>query len=139
MCGSMADLDALQAICKEKNLVLLEDACQSIGASFKGKSLGTLGDAGAFSFDFVKTITCAEGGAVTTNDKSVYEKCDGFTDHGHDHLGADRGAISTLSLYNYRFLNCTQQWALHRSVNWISFWLSKKESRAAQIHPRKNS
>src|SRR5215211_8421135 len=54
MCGSMADMDALQVICKEHNLLLLEDACQSIGASYKGKSLGTIGDAGTFSFDFVK-------------------------------------------------------------------------------------
>src|SRR5215211_3659671 len=54
MCGSMADMDALQLICKEHNLLLLEDACQSIGASYKGKSLGTIGDAGTFSFDFVK-------------------------------------------------------------------------------------
>jgi 8-amino-3,8-dideoxy-alpha-D-manno-octulosonate transaminase len=92
MCGSMANLDALAAICKEHNLLLLEDACQSIGASYKGKALGTIGHAGTFSFDFVKMITCAEGGVVMTNDKDVYIKSDGYTDHGHDHLGADRGA-----------------------------------------------
>lgn len=92
MCGSMANLDALAAICKEHNLLLLEDACQSIGASYKGKSLGTIGHAGTFSFDFVKMITCAEGGVVMTNDKDVYIKSDGYTDHGHDHLGVDRGA-----------------------------------------------
>jgi 8-amino-3,8-dideoxy-alpha-D-manno-octulosonate transaminase len=92
MCGSMADLDALQQICKEHNLILLEDACQSIGAKYKGRSLGTIGDAGTFSFDFVKTITCAEGGVVMTNNEKVYIKCDGYTDHGHDHKGVDRGA-----------------------------------------------
>ncbi len=72
MCGSMADMDALVSICKEHELVLLEDACQSIGASYKGKHVGTIGNAGTFSFDFVKTITCGEGGAVMTNDKDVY-------------------------------------------------------------------
>ncbi|MBL7759477.1 MAG: DegT/DnrJ/EryC1/StrS family aminotransferase [Sediminibacterium sp.] len=92
MCGSMANLDALAEICKEYNLLLLEDACQSIGASYKGKALGTIGHAGTFSFDFVKMITCAEGGVVMTNDKDVYIKSDGYTDHGHDHLGVDRGA-----------------------------------------------
>jgi 8-amino-3,8-dideoxy-alpha-D-manno-octulosonate transaminase len=71
MCGSMADLDALQAICKEHDLLLLEDACQAIGGTYKGKHLGTIGDAGTFSFDFVKTITCAEGGVVMTNRKEV--------------------------------------------------------------------
>jgi 8-amino-3,8-dideoxy-alpha-D-manno-octulosonate transaminase len=103
MCGSMADLDALQEICKEHDLILLEDACQSIGASYKGKMVGTIGAAGTFSFDFVKTMTCGEGGAVMTNDKDVYTKCDGYTDHGHDHLGVDRGAdLHPFLGYNYR-------------------------------------
>ena len=92
MCGSMADVDALMKICKEHNLIFLEDACQSIGASYKGKFLGTIGDAGTFSFDFVKIMTCGEGGAVMTNKEDVYIKCDGYSDHGHDHKGNDRGA-----------------------------------------------
>ncbi len=103
MCGSMADIDALVALCKEHNLILLEDACQSIGASYKGKYLGTIGDAGTFSFDFVKIITCGEGGAVMTNKEDVYAKCDGYSDHGHDHQGADRGAdLHPFIGYNYR-------------------------------------
>ncbi len=103
MCGSMADIDALVQICNEYNLILLEDACQSIGATYKGKYVGTIGAAGTFSFDFVKTITCGEGGAVLTNNEDVYIKCDGYTDHGHDHKGADRGAdLHPFVGYNYR-------------------------------------
>ena len=103
MCGSMANLDALQEICKQNNLLLLEDACQSIGATYKGKHVGTIGDAGTFSFDFVKTITCAEGGVVMTNNKTIYENCDGYTDHGHDHKGVDRGAdLHPFLGYNFR-------------------------------------
>ena len=103
MCGSMADMDALQTICKEHNLILLEDACQSIGASYKGKMLGTIGDAGTFSFDFVKTITCAEGGAVMTNRDDIQIASDGYSDHGHDHKGNDRGAeLHPFIGYNYR-------------------------------------
>lgn len=103
MCGAMADMDALQSICIEHNLVLLEDACQSIGASYKGKSLGTIGAAGTFSFDFVKTMTCGEGGVVMTNDQEVYSKCDGYSDHGHDHEGVDRGAdLHPFLGYNFR-------------------------------------
>ncbi len=103
MCGSMADMDALASICKKHNLILLEDACQSIGASYKGKLVGTIGNAGTFSFDFVKTITCGEGGAVLTNDENVYIKCDGYSDHGHDHKGADRGAdLHPFLGYNFR-------------------------------------
>ncbi|GAC1605264.1 MAG: DegT/DnrJ/EryC1/StrS family aminotransferase [Chitinophagaceae bacterium] len=103
MCGSMADMDALMTICKEHNLVLLEDACQSIGASYKGRKLGTIGDAGTFSFDFVKTITCAEGGAVMTSREDVFIKSDGYSDHGHDHQGIDRGAdLHPFLGYNFR-------------------------------------
>jgi 8-amino-3,8-dideoxy-alpha-D-manno-octulosonate transaminase len=103
MCGSMADMDALTTICKEQHLLLLEDACQSIGASYKGKKIGTIGDAGTFSFDFVKTITCAEGGAIITNNEAIFIKSDGYSDHGHDHKGVDRGAdLHPFIGYNYR-------------------------------------
>jgi len=103
MCGAMSDIDALMAICKEHDLILLEDACQSFGGKYKGRYLGTIGHAGAFSFDFVKTITLAEGGAVVTNSEDVYTKCDGFSDHGHDHKGVDRGAdLHPFIGYNFR-------------------------------------
>jgi 8-amino-3,8-dideoxy-alpha-D-manno-octulosonate transaminase len=95
---------------------LLEDACQSIGASYKGKALGTIGDAGTFSFDFVKTVTCAEGGAVLTNNKTTYINSDGYTDHGHDHIGNDRGAeLHPFIGYNYRISE------LHAAVGLAQF------------------
>ena len=103
MCGSMGDMDALQNICAENNLLLVEDACQAIGGTYKGKPLGTIGDLGCFSFDFVKTITCGEGGAVITNNSKYYTNADHFSDHGHDHVGQDRGAESHPFIgYNFR-------------------------------------
>ena len=94
MCGAMADLDALKDICKRHKLLLLEDACQAFGGSYKGKMLGTIGDMGSFSFDFVKTITCGEGGAIITNNDEYALRADQYTDHGHDHIGNDRGVES---------------------------------------------
>jgi 8-amino-3,8-dideoxy-alpha-D-manno-octulosonate transaminase len=103
MCGAMADLDPLLQICAEHNLILLEDACQSFGGRYKGKYLGTIGHAGTFSFDFVKIVTCAEGGAIITNSQDLYTKLDGFSDHGHDHKGVDRGAdLHPFIGYNFR-------------------------------------
>lgn len=103
MCGSMADLNALRAICKTYNLILLEDACQAIGGTYENKPLGSLGDIGCFSFDYVKTITCGEGGAIITNSKKIYQNADAYSDHGHDHMGTDRGAETHPFLgYNYR-------------------------------------
>src|SRR5690554_4651258 len=103
MCGSMADMEALQAICDKHNLILLEDACQALGATYKGKALGTIGDLGCFSFDFVKTITCGEGGAVVTNNAQYALHADHYQDHGHDHIGKDRGAEGHPFMgYNFR-------------------------------------
>jgi len=103
MCGSMADLKALKSICDKHGLLLIEDACQAIGGSFEGKPLGSYGDLGCFSFDFVKTITCGEGGAIITNNKKFKIHADHYSDHGHDHEGKDRGAETHPFLgYNYR-------------------------------------
>lgn len=103
MCGAMADLSALKALCDEKKLLLVEDACQATGATYRGKALGTIGHVGAYSFDFVKVVTCGEGGAVVTDDEAVWRRCDGYSDHGHDHLGADRGAdLHPFLGYNFR-------------------------------------
>jgi len=103
MCGSMADLGTLKALCEKHKLILLEDACQAIGGSYAGIPLGSYGDLGCFSFDFVKTITCGEGGAVLTNNKNYYTNADQYQDHGHDHIGNDRGAETHPYLgYNFR-------------------------------------
>lgn len=103
MCGSMANLDALQALCDAHNLKLIEDACQAVGGTYKNKYLGTYGNVGCLSFDFVKTITCGEGGAILTNNKEYAVNADQFSDHGHDHIGTDRGAESHPILgYNFR-------------------------------------
>ncbi len=103
MCGSMADLGALRSLCDQYGLLLLEDACQAIGGSYMGKPLGSIGDLGCFSFDYVKTITCGEGGALITNKAEYYENAHAYSDHGHDHKGNDRGAEGHPFLgYNYR-------------------------------------
>jgi len=103
MCGSMADLKALKDICITHNLLLLEDACQALGGTYEGKPLGSYGDLGCFSFDFVKTITCGEGGAVITNNDKYAINADQYQDHGHDHIGNDRGEEAHLYMgYNFR-------------------------------------
>ncbi|MFD0861628.1 DegT/DnrJ/EryC1/StrS family aminotransferase [Sungkyunkwania multivorans] len=103
MCGSMADLGALKHICDQHHLLLLEDACQAIGGTYDGKPLGSCGDLGCFSFDYVKTITCGEGGGIITNNDTYAKNADHYSDHGHDHIGNDRGAETHPFLgYNFR-------------------------------------
>ena len=103
MCGAMARIDELKSLCDSKEVILIEDTCQSVGATFEGKSLGTFGQMGCFSFDPVKTITCGEGGAVVTDYPRLYQAAHAYADHGHDHIGNDRGAEDHPILgYNYR-------------------------------------
>ncbi len=103
MCGSMANLDALKNICEKNNLILIEDSSQATGATYKGKPLGSIGDLGCLSLDFVKIITAGEGGVVLTNNPKYALHADHFSDHGHDHKGSDRGAETHPFLgYNFR-------------------------------------
>jgi 8-amino-3,8-dideoxy-alpha-D-manno-octulosonate transaminase len=122
MCGAMARIDAIKSLCDRKGVVLIEDTCQSVGATFAGKSLGTFGRIGCFSFDPVKTITCGEGGAVVTDDPHIYEMAHAYADHGHDHIGSDRGAEDHPILgYNHRIseLNAAVGVAQLRKLNTI--------------------
>jgi 8-amino-3,8-dideoxy-alpha-D-manno-octulosonate transaminase len=103
MCGAMAQMYELLQISQEHRLLLLEDACQAFGASYHGKMLGSIGDAGCYSFDFNKIVTCGEGGAVVTNNATIYRRADMYHDHGHDHNNEDRGAEEHLYPgYNFR-------------------------------------
>ena len=72
--GFPCNMKAIMDIAKEHNLFVLEDACQSDGGSFGGKRLGTIGDAGALSFNYFKIISCGEGGALLTNNREIFER-----------------------------------------------------------------
>ena len=72
--GFPCDMDGLCALAKQHGLFVVEDACQADGGVFKGRPLGTIGDAGAYSFNYFKVISCGEGGLLATNDRTVYER-----------------------------------------------------------------
>ncbi|MBV9864986.1 MAG: aminotransferase class V-fold PLP-dependent enzyme [Abitibacteriaceae bacterium] len=74
MNGLPCAMDEVMAIAHAHKLSVLEDACQADGGSYGGKRLGSIGDAGAFSFNYFKIISCGEGGALVTNDAQVHER-----------------------------------------------------------------
>ena len=80
--GQAVALDELLAMCREKGIVLIEDAAHSIGTLYKGKPVGSIADLTTFSFHPVKTITGGEGGAILTNNKEYYEKALLYRSHG---------------------------------------------------------
>jgi 8-amino-3,8-dideoxy-alpha-D-manno-octulosonate transaminase len=91
MCGAAGDIEGVMAVCKKHDLVFMEDCGQAMGAFYKGKSVGLYGTAGSFSFDYFKIATCGEGGVCITDDKDIYNIMDQVADHGHTHLGDNRG------------------------------------------------
>lgn len=72
--GFPCDMKSLKELCNKNNVAIVEDACQSIGGKFNGEFLGTIGDVGAFSFNYYKVLTAGEGGALVTNNRKVYER-----------------------------------------------------------------
>ncbi|MAR78142.1 MAG: hypothetical protein CMD43_04270 [Gammaproteobacteria bacterium] len=100
--GNMCDMLRLVKICEAYNILLIEDAAESLGSKFKGKHSGTFGNVGCFSFNGNKIITCGGGGMIVTNDENIAKKAkhlstqakaDSF-EYFHDEIG-----------YNYRLTN----------------------------------
>lgn len=80
--GMPADLDALKAVCAKHNLGLIEDCAQAHGAVYKGRTVGAIGDMGAFSFQSSKNLTAGEGGICTTDNPDLYSKAWSYVNVG---------------------------------------------------------
>jgi dTDP-4-amino-4,6-dideoxygalactose transaminase len=103
MLGAPARLDALSAIAQRHGIPLIEDCAQAFGATFRGRSVGSYGTLGAYSFNEYKTITCGDGGMVVTDDEALYRKAFAMHDQGHspNRKGEEVGARPFLGL-NFR-------------------------------------
>jgi dTDP-4-amino-4,6-dideoxygalactose transaminase len=100
--GCAADLDAIMAIADEHGLVVIEDAAQAPGATYRGRPAGTLGHIGIFSLNHHKTIQCGEGGVAVTDDDRLAERMALARNHGEavvEDMGSD--AVDVLG-FNYR-------------------------------------
>ncbi len=89
MRGNPCQMERVMDVARKHNLLVLEDTAQADGASYRGKHLGTFGDAGAFSLQFNKIITSGEGGAVITDDYEIYKRAVMY----HDVVGGNRNNI----------------------------------------------
>ena len=80
--GQPCDMDEILKIAQEYNLIVIQDGAHAIGAEYKGKKIGSIGDMTTFSFHPVKHITTGEGGAITTNNEELYKELILFRTHG---------------------------------------------------------
>jgi 8-amino-3,8-dideoxy-alpha-D-manno-octulosonate transaminase len=80
--GSPVDMNRIMALARERRIKVLEDCAQSLGGSYQGKPLGSIGDIGIYSFQIAKTISSGEGGALVTNDPLLFERASRYHDLG---------------------------------------------------------
>lgn len=104
--GSFPDMDAVWAIARQRGLRVLEDSCEALGAAYKSRPAGTIGEAGVFGFYPNKQMTTGEGGMVVTNDDKIAFRVRSMRNQGRD---PDAGWLQHARLgFNYRLcdINC---------------------------------
>ncbi len=104
MLGVSASMKEILKIAKNKKIPVLEDNCESMGAKYKKRYLGCVGDVGVVSYDYGKTITTGEGGMIFTNNKKIFKYCKEYHDHGHELNPKYPRGMDTKSItgFNYR-------------------------------------
>lgn len=131
--GMPCRVDEISAICDRWNIVLVEDAAESIGSTYKGKHTGTFGQLSIFSFNGNKTITCGGGGAIVTNDEKLARRAKHLSTQAkmphawefiHDEIG-----------YNYRMPNLNAALACAQ-LEQLDTFISNKRSLAHLYHTK---
>src|SRR6266542_1890979 len=138
--GLPADMDAINAIAKQHNLVVIEDCAHSHGAVHTSGNAGTLGDAGAWSFQMSKNITSGEGGAVTTSNSQIYNQAILYHDFWRSALHRDEdehylpGRVNFPVLsWNYR-LNEFAGALLLWQMDYIEAWAARRAENASYLN-----
>jgi perosamine synthetase len=95
-------MDAIQSICRDHSILLIEDCAEAFGSRWKGRHVGSFGDAATFSFFGNKTITTGEGGMVLASDPAILQKCRHLKSQG---VSSVREYWHDVLAYNYRMTN----------------------------------
>jgi perosamine synthetase len=128
--GTPAEWDRLSEICQRKGLVLIADACESLGAEYKGRKCGPFGIGGVFAFFPNKQITTGEGGMIVTNDQKVADICRRLRNQGRDESGP---WLTHLALgYNYRITELSAAVGIAQFKKLTSFL--EKRQRVADMY-----
>ncbi len=112
MCGAQARSKEIVAVAEKHNIPIIEDAAQACGGKLNGKSLGSFGKMGTFSFDPVKTMTTGEGGMIITDDEDLFVKASEYHDHGHDHNPNVGRGLEGRSFFGFNYRMMELQGAL---------------------------
>lgn len=130
--GHPCDMDEIRRIANEHGLFVIEDCAEAIGSEYKGKKVGVLGDIAAFSFFGNKTITCGEGGALVTGDRTLFERATHIASQG---LAGHREYWHDIIGYNYRMTNIAAAIG-YAQLEQIEDFISKKRAIAQMYKER---
>jgi 8-amino-3,8-dideoxy-alpha-D-manno-octulosonate transaminase len=135
MCGAHANIKEIVSIAYKHGIPVLEDTAQSCGGRCNGKSVGSFGKIGIFSFDAVKTITTGEGGMLITDDEDLHRMASEYHDHGHDHNpNVGRGLEKRNFIgFNYRMMELQGALGLAQLGKLDSIILKRQREYKAQI------
>lgn len=113
MLGNPCDMEPIMELAQRHKIFVLEDCCQAVGGSYRGRRLGTFGDIGVFSLNLFKVISAGDGGVVCTDDDNLYERAFAYHDQGHKPLryGVEVGRRSMVGM-NFRMNELTGAVAL---------------------------
>ncbi len=112
LAGNVPDMDKIQDIARHHNITIIEDAAECLGAEYKTKKAGTLGDISVFSFNATKLVIAGQGGMICTNDIDLYERFKRLAHHGIDKTEGAPYYWSTEIGYNYNWTNIQAALAL---------------------------
>jgi len=152
LAGWPCEMDLIMHLAKERNLFVIEDCAQAHGAKFKGKSVGSIGHIGCWSFCHDKIMTTGgEGGMVTTNDKSLWLKMWSFKDHGksyeavyerkhsagfkwlHESFGSNYRMTEMQAVIGRIQLNRMNDWHARRLNNAYNIWNVAKGCKGLRV------
>lgn len=134
MGGVAAKMDEIMAIAARRKIAVIEDSAQALGASYKGRALGTIGLAGIYSTDIGKIITTGEGGLVITNDEGIYLKAREYSDHGHEQNPAKPRGEDTRTRWGFNYKATELQGAVGLAqLGKMDFILEKQQAHKRRI------
>lgn len=153
LAGWMCDMDPIMQLAKEKGLYVIEDCAQAHGAKYKGKSAGSIGHIGAWSFCQDKIMTTGgEGGIVTTNDENLWKKMWSYKDHGknfdsiynkqhppgfrwlHDSFGTNWRMMEMQAVIGRIQLKKMSEWTAQRNANMEKIYAAFADSPYFTVH-----
>lgn len=153
LAGWMCDMDAIMKLAEEKGLYVIEDCAQAHGAKYKGKSAGSIGHIGAWSFCQDKIMTTGgEGGMVTTNDENLWKKMWSYKDHGknfdsiynkqhppgfrwlHDSFGTNWRMMEMQAVIGRIQLKKMSEWTAQRNANMEKIYAAFADSPYFTVH-----